>query len=47
MLRKLCYFVMVIAFPVVLVGCPGEDPTIGESIDEGLEEVADEIDDAF
>jgi hypothetical protein len=29
------------------VGCPGDDDTIGEEIDEGIEEVIDEIDDAL
>ncbi len=47
MLRRFLLSLMLVAFPAILVGCPGEDPTLGESIDEGVEEVADEVDDAF
>lgn len=43
MLRKLTLILALIALPVALSGCPDEDA----SVEEGVEEVQDEIDDAL
>lgn len=43
LLRRLVMLLMFIALPTVLTGCPDDDT----SIDEAVEEVGDELDDAI
>jgi hypothetical protein len=43
MWKRFLLVIMLAAFPVVLTGCPDED----DPIEEGLEEIEDEIDDAL
>lgn len=43
MLRRLLLILCLTALPVALTGCPDDDT----SIEEGVEEVGDEIDDAL
>lgn len=47
MLRRLYLMALLLAFPVVLTGCPDQDQTLGEEIEEGAEEIGDEVDDAL
>lgn len=47
MLRRLYLMALLLTFPAVLVGCPDDDPSLGDQIEEGLEEVGDEVDDAL
>jgi hypothetical protein len=47
MWKRLLQVLVLATFPMILAGCPGEDDTIGEEIEEGLEEIEDEIDDAL
>jgi hypothetical protein len=47
MWKRFLWIFWLALLPAVLVGCPGDDDSIGEEIDEAIEEIEDEIDDAF
>lgn len=47
MARRILMLFCLLLFPIVLTGCPGEDDTIQDQLEEGVEEVVDEIDDAL
>lgn len=46
MLKRLLWIAMLTATPLMLAGCPGESD-LSEELEEGVEEVGDEIDDAL
>jgi hypothetical protein len=45
--KRIFFFLSFILFSTILTGCPEKDDSIGEEVDEAVEEIGDEIDDAI
>jgi hypothetical protein len=47
MFRRLLLILALATLPAILTACPDNDSTLGDEIEEGVEEIEDEIDDAL